>query len=438
MVSRIFLVLSLISVTQSIDVLSGEELLIIEKIVIKGNYRTDTSIVKQHISLKEKEPLDEEKVEFSRLRLLSTGFFSDVFVRIERGTQKGFVNVVFEVKERGTLFLDEIHLGLSSVNAYWAGVSLTDSNFLGRGFRLSAGLVYGEHFLTSRLKFLNPALFGSKHRVGFEILYNDVSERTIDVDTNKVLELLQYRRLSGTLIHGLKLEDYIYAYVYYTFEGVDARFINPLENSTLHIKAGRSYLSSLSASISKDTRNDVFMPNKGYMGTISYEIANAVIFSDYEYARLNVEMEYFLPAFSNHSFRLKILGGSIQGGAPFYKKFFVGDYFYFVYGKTTLPRIWGVNTGDAINYKTVAFMGELSYAIPSFTIKDFIYKSFFYFTIAASHTATIEEFKREENVKPTEEIMTPVSLDIGYKADTEYGIFKFSLAYFLDVIIDKF
>jgi len=133
-----------------------------------------------------------------------------------------------------------------------------------------------------------------------------------------------------------------------------------------------------------------------------------------------------------------MLAGSIQGGAPFFKKFFVGDYFYFVYGKTTLPRVWGVNTGDVIKYKTVAMMGELSYAIPAFTVKDFIYKSFFYFTVAASHTAAIEEFSREEKVKATEEIITPVSFDLGFKADTEYGILKFSMAYFLDVFIDKF
>jgi hypothetical protein len=61
-----------------------------------------------------------------------------------------------------------------------------------------------------------------------------------------------------------------------------------------------------------------------------------------------------------------------------------------------------------------------------------------YFTVAASHTASIEEFKREETVRPTEEIITPVSFDLGFKADTEYGIFKFSLAYLLDILIDKF
>ncbi|MCX7958088.1 MAG: hypothetical protein N3B13_03495, partial [Deltaproteobacteria bacterium] len=145
-----------------------EDILIIERIIVKGNNKTDTSIVKQHILLKEKEPLDEEKVEFARLKLLSTGFFSDVFIRVEKGSKKGMVNLIFEVKERGTLFIDEIHLGLSSVNAYWGGLSLTDSNFLGRGYRLSAGAVYGEPFLTSRVKFMNPCVFGSNHRIGFE------------------------------------------------------------------------------------------------------------------------------------------------------------------------------------------------------------------------------------------------------------------------------
>ncbi|MCX7944858.1 MAG: BamA/TamA family outer membrane protein [Deltaproteobacteria bacterium] len=422
----------------SITIYANDEILIVEKIIIKGNSKTDTAIIKQHIPIREKEPLDEEKVEFARLRLLSTGFFSDVFARIEKGSKKGFVNLVFEVKERGTLFFDEIHLGLSSVNSYWGGLSITDSNFWGRGYRLSIGTVYGEHFLTSRLKFLNPSIFGSKHRIGFEILYNDVSERTVDNKTDEVIELLQYRRLSGTFIHGLKLEDFIYGYFYFNFEGIDAKFMNKMENDPLDVKPGRSYLSSLSVGISKDKRNDVFMPNKGYMISVYYEIANGLIFSDYEYAKLNAEIEYLLPSFSDHSFKVRLFAGSIQGDAPFFKKFFVGDYFYFVYGKTTLPRIWGVNTSDVIKYKTVAMMGELSYAIPSFVIKDVIYKSYFYFTLAVSHTASIEEFRREEEVKATEEIITPLSFDIGFKADTEYGILKFSTAYFLDVFIDKF
>ncbi len=433
------LLLLIFIITSGHPVYSDEDgPIIIEKIVIKGNNKTGEAIIRHHIPIKQGEILDNDRVEFSRLKLMSTGFFSDVSIKIEKGSKRGFINLVFEVKERGTLFIDEIHLGLSSVNSYWGGLSLTDTNFIGRGYRLSAGLVYGEHFLTSRLKFLNPSLFGSKHRLGFEILYNDVSERTIDSNSKDVLELLQYRRLSGTFIHGLKLDDYIYGYFYYTFEGVDARFINKMEDNPLDLKSGRSYLSSLSISLSRDTKNDMFMPTKGYSITISYEIANALIFSDYEYARLNAEVEYLLPALSDHSFRLRLLGGSIQGGAPFFKKYFVGDYFYFVYGRTTLPRIWGVNTGDVIKYKTVALMGELSYAVPAFTVKDFIYKSFFYFTIAVSHTAAIEEFSREEEVRSTEEILTPVSFDIGFKADTEYGILKFSFAYFLDVIIDRF
>jgi len=417
---------------------ADEEVLIIEKILIRGNNRTDTSIIRQHITIKEMEPLDEEKVEFSRLKLLSTGFFSDVFANIEKGSKKGYVLLVFNVKERGTLFIDELHLGLSSINSYWGGLSITDSNLLGKGYRLSAGVVYGEHFLTSRLRFINPAVLSSRHRLGFELLYNDVSERTIDEKSQNVIELLQYRRLSGTLIHGLKLDNYIYGYMYYSFEGIDAKFINKPEENPLNIREGRSYLSSLSIAISRDTRNDIFMPKKGLFTSISYEIANAVMFSDYEYAKLNLEVEYYLPAFSDHSFKIRLFGGSVQGDAPFFKKYFVGDYFYFVYGKTTLPRIWGVNTSDVVKYKSVAMMGELSYAVPSISVKDIVYKSFFYFTVAASHTASIEEFKREETVRPTEEIITPVSFDMGFKADTEYGIFKFSLAYLLDILIDKF
>ena len=409
---------------------------VVEEIVVEGNDHTDAAIIRHHILLHPGDPLDEIRVEESRFRLLTTGWFKDVRVRLKKGSARGKVKVVFTFEERQTILIDELHIGFSDVSAFWAGLGVTDTNFLGKGLSLSGGFLKGEGFMGMRLRFMDPDFLDSSMRLGVGFLYNDAREANVEKNTGRVLELLEYRRLGTDLIVGRRLENYFYFYADYRFEGDEATYKDRVGRTIVPMEPGRSYLSAITFSMVRDTHNDLWLPTKGSMFNLSVKLSSRLIGSDYDFSKYTLEADILLPTFRDHSWKLKAFGGLVQGdGAPFFEKYFVGDYFYFTTHKSSLPRVWEINVSGVTNYKTVAYSGGMDYAIPIFTRGQYFYRGYVYAGVLASRTASVDEIIK--GTKDTQsEILTPVSFDLGVKLDTSIGIFTISLAYWLDLLID--
>jgi outer membrane protein assembly factor BamA len=408
----------------------------VEAVVIRGNSRTDTAIIRRHVLVRPGDLRDEVKIEESRFRLLTTGWFKDVKAHIEKGSERGKVAVVFTVEERGTLLIDELHIGFSDVSTFWAGIGATETNFLGKGIGLSGGFLKGEGFMGTRLRFMNPDFLGSSMRLGLGLMYNDAREATVEAKPDRVLTLLEYRRVGADVLFGRRLENYFYFYADYRFEADEAKFTHPVGPAILSLDPGRSYVSALTFSMVRDTHNDLWLPTRGSMINLSVKLSSKLIGSNYDFSKYTLDADILLPTFRNHSWKLRAFGGLIQGdNAPFFEKYFVGDYFYFTQHKSSLPRVWEINVSGVTNYKTVAYSGGMEYAIPIFMQGQYFYRGYVYAGVLASRTATVDEIVTGKK-DPDKEILTPVSFDLGVKLDTSIGIFTLSLAYWMDLLID--
>jgi outer membrane protein assembly factor BamA len=410
-----------------------EQKYVVESVVIEGNKHTKTDYIKRKISIKQGEIVDEVQIEESRFRLLTTGWFQDVKVQLRKGSERGKVEAVFSVKERGTIMVDEVHIGVSDVSRFWAGVAVSETNLAGKGFVLSGGVVAGDGFLGLKAKFMDPDLAGTSMRLGGGLFYNDAREVTEDAKTGKLFTLVEYRRVGGNVLFGRRLESYFYIYGDYHFEGDEATFRDQTDPPILYMKKGRSYLSALTLSVMRDTRNDLWLPTGGWMFEIAIKLSSRILGSSYDYTKYTLGFEVLLPTFKGHSWKLKGFGGLIQGDAPFFEKFYLGDYFYFSYQKPTLPRVWEINVTGLIDYKTVAFSGGMEYAIPVFQGGAKVYRGYIYAAVLASYTTTVDELVKGQG--KAGENFNPVSADIGFKMDTSVGVFTFSLAYWTNLLL---
>jgi hypothetical protein len=115
----------------------------IEKVRISGLSRVRELEVRRRLLVADGEVLDEERVLLSRLRLLQLGWFSRVETRVERGSERGLVVLVFDVTERNTLLVTDLILGWTDPQELYGGFGLSQQNFLGRGLGLSGAFVYG-------------------------------------------------------------------------------------------------------------------------------------------------------------------------------------------------------------------------------------------------------------------------------------------------------
>lgn len=417
---------------------------ILESIEVRGNRKTNGELILSYMQLEPGEALDEDKVEDSRIRLLALGYFKDVHMGLEKGSERGRVNLVVEVDERNTIIIDDLFVGFSDTNPFWGGVGISDINFLGRGLVLSGTLVASEYQQAYRLGAFWPSVLNTNLQAGVEALFSLGEERALagrvrDCDRDQKLE---YLRAGGVLslgmrvdrihrinfeLHGEHIED--------ASERGDWCATDPHPFSG-YLRPGQSTFWSLTFRFERDTRDDFFLATRGMHLVISVELASKIFFgSDYEFSKYTIKYEHSFPAFSNHAFRVSVMGGLIQDvgqqGSPFFKRFFVGDYAFFQVEKDSLPRNLELNFSEVVDYGDLMASISAEYDIPLWSRGRFFYRGYVYAAANFSYVTKADFLASDDEWSGRTK--KPVSMDIGMKVDTPIGLFKLSLGYVFDL-----
>jgi len=120
----------------------GQDTLFIEKISCEGNSKSNCDFIQNQISIKEGDLVDDEKIRESRLRLQLLGHFTEVDIRLSKGSQPGKVVATVSVIEQSSYSLD-ISSGIAQPHKpldLSADIIGSDRNFSGRGDTLSLRL----------------------------------------------------------------------------------------------------------------------------------------------------------------------------------------------------------------------------------------------------------------------------------------------------------
>jgi outer membrane protein insertion porin family len=135
------------------------ERIFVERIDIEGNATTLDQVIRRQFRTVEGDPFNPREIRQSAERIRALGFFSDAQVEAEPGSAPDQVVVNVDVEEQPT---GSLSLGLSySVNdGVGFNMGFSESNFLGRGQRLSLSLSTAEDNQDSSFSFTEPGLFG--------------------------------------------------------------------------------------------------------------------------------------------------------------------------------------------------------------------------------------------------------------------------------------
>ena len=430
---------------------------ILESIEIRGNHKTHGELILSYVHLKPGETLDPEKVEISRIRLLALGYFKDVHMSLEKGSERGRVKLVVEVDERNTIIIDDLFGGFSDTNPFWGGIGVSDINFLGRGLVLSGAFVASEYQQAYRLGAFWPSIFNTNLMAGVEALVSLGEERALkeniaecsDVSCSTTCrdlplhnQALPYLRAGGILSLGMRVDRVHRISFELHGEHIDADLPDGVDcknHPFLHyIRPNQSTFWSLTFRFERDTRDDFFLPTNGMHLVISVELASKIFFgSDYEFSKYMVKYEHSFPAFSNHAFRVSVVGGLIQDvgtpGSPFFSRFFVGDYAFFQVEKDSLPRNLELNFSRVVDYGDLMASISAEYDIPLWSRGKFFYRGYVYAAANFSYV-TKAAFLESDDEEWSGKTKKPVSMDIGMKVDTPIGLFTFSLGYVFDLV----
>lgn len=148
----------------------------VERIDVRGNTRTRDYVVRREFDLAEGDAYNRVLVDRAERRLKRLSYFSDVRIFNEPGSSDDRVIVVVQVTEQPTGDLS-FGIGYSSGDGAVGDISLTERNFLGRGYNLRASIGAGTSTQSYEFGFTDPYFLGRRISAGINV-YRRINDET--------------------------------------------------------------------------------------------------------------------------------------------------------------------------------------------------------------------------------------------------------------------
>ncbi|MCK9171971.1 MAG: outer membrane protein assembly factor BamA [Desulfuromonas sp.] len=234
----------------------------IDRIEIGGNSKTRDKVVRREMVLVEGDLYSANRLETSRKRINNLGFFSEVNVdAVAHPDDPTRMDVHVDVKEQPTGTFS-VGFGYSSTDGFIGQGSISQDNFLGNAWRLNLAASIGGDYNNYRIGLLDPYFLDRNLALGFDLYKTDREWDEYDVETT-----------GGQIKLGVPLSYENRLFFVYKYEQKEIYDVDPWSSVYIRSQEGRSTVSSLYASISRNTTDFRPDPSRGYMSEFSVEYA---------------------------------------------------------------------------------------------------------------------------------------------------------------------
>lgn len=441
------------------DPKNGKVKYTLEGIELRGNTRTTARVLLRYVKFRSGDVLDvdDPEIELTRYRLLGTGFFATVQLSLRKGEKRGAAVLVVDVVERNTLVLQNLWLGIAADEdtagnakplSAFIGAQVAETNLLGSGITLGAGAGLAADQFALRARFFDPAFLGSNWSAQVTLLYSDardffgnkyVSFESPELPSREVTDyaVVAYRRAGGTLGTGHDLGITTQLALDYRFEQIDAtvpRIASHVRGETrepidFSILPGRSVLSALSATLSYDTRDLPFLTTRGTFAQASVSAGVPPLGSSYGYTRIELSLQTWWTLPWKHVVRLDAFAGGIGGDAPFFEKFYVGDFtdllpdrvIELAPDRRQPPNYLGTDIVE-VRYGDFAARLEAEYRVPIYSGRGSVYGVDLFGRAGFYAVATRREFDDPPTgYKDGARLPIDLTYNVGLRVDTRVG-----------------
>jgi outer membrane protein insertion porin family len=297
----------------TLEISEGPEVYV-ERIDITGNVRSQDKILRREIPMVEGDLFTLQKLQRARQKLVNLGYFETVNATTQPGSNKTKIIVNVEVVERPT-GLFSVGGGYSTVDSLLGTVNLSQRNFLGRGWEVSARIAAGVKTQQGSVSFTEPWLFDRPLAAGADLFSQRriFTEYTVD-------------SVGGGLRLSHPFADFARWHLGYRLSQDKISNV-PADASTELLKEQGSRITSLvSGALVRDSRDNLAMPTKGSNSSITAEFAG--LGGDSKFVKTLASASYFRPIWLDH-----VLSGHTEAGygfgwstepLPLFERFYLG------------------------------------------------------------------------------------------------------------------
>lgn len=233
----------------------------VERINITGNTKTRDKVVRREMKLVEGDLFNATNLKRSKARINNLGYFEAVDISTSAGSEESLMNVDVNVKERSTGTFS-VGAGYSSVDGFVAQGSITQENFLGRGWRLNLAASLGGESTTYKLGLTDPYFLDTRWTLGAEIYSTEREWTDFSKDTQ-----------GFAIKAGHPVGEYSRVLATYRFENKDIYDVDDAASDYIKDQKGNSTLSSITTTYMYNTTDNRLDPSSGTDASASWELA---------------------------------------------------------------------------------------------------------------------------------------------------------------------
>ena len=309
----------------------------VEKINVRGNTRTRDYVVRREFDLGEGDAYNRVLIDRAERRLNNLGYFKKVKISNEPGSSPDRVIVNVDVEDQPTGSFS-VAGGYSTTDGFLAEVSVTESNFLGRGQYVRAAASKGQFSQGYELSFTEPYFLDRRIAAGIDLFRQQQ-------DNSK---FSQYQTIitGGTLRFGLPVTDELSfspRYSLYTTEiNIPNTAANPFNDCTTSIlnvtpgngiaraldannnclsngeaslavkeARGRKLTSLVGYALAYNTLDNNKAPQNGIYAELKQDFAG--VGGDTKFIRTTADARYYREFFDDFVGIARVQGGNITG-----------------------------------------------------------------------------------------------------------------------------
>lgn len=331
------------------DVQEGE-LAYVRNIIIRGNSKTKDKVIRREVQVGPGSLMNTVKIEQSERRLKNLGYFSEVRHYTEKVDKEGQRDLVYEVDEQRTgNFM--IGAGVSSVDNVVGFLELTQSNFdilnwpnfTGGGQKARLGLEVGDRRQTAEVSWTNPWMWDRPIAFSAELYrrmrwYDEYDEIRTGGSVGLSYPMKELNILGKTIggrvgvrytLEMVEMDDVDKGQWYLDENDVDS---TPKEWNNQYFKYQEDeYGDNLNSIVrmywANDTRDQPFVPTRGYKATLFGEASDGAI-GDNEFYKVGANYKRWFPMpWFKHVFSLRGRFETVDayhGDLPIYEHLFLG------------------------------------------------------------------------------------------------------------------
>ncbi len=298
------------------------------EVYVVGNKKTKTPVILRELVIQPDDPLDNNRIEASKERLMGTGYFKSVEAVSVNTDQISKKDVTFEVEEKET-FTFKIGGGYSSEDSLVGMVEVSNSNFditdpknwfYGGGQRFRIQGLFGIERMGLNVDFSEPWLLGIPLRLDVSGYWNEFE-----------YQYWNEQRGGGKFSLTKRIfDDFTSVTAGYKIEYVRVYKVSSDQSQEMRDLQGNWRVSQPSISLTRDTRDNLMEPTSGYYLNAFSSVTPRVLGSSDNYYRVEAKASYYYSFFDKAI--VTHVGGKIgtvsgfnyKDDVPVFERYFLG------------------------------------------------------------------------------------------------------------------